>query len=43
MKTLTISNINLYELGQREIEVVNPFDKDVDFKIAIECIPYEEP
>jgi hypothetical protein len=42
MKTLSINNINLYELGTREIEVANPFDKDVDFKIRIECIPYED-
>jgi len=42
MKTLTINNVNLYELGTREIEVINPFDKDVDFKIQIQCLPYED-
>jgi hypothetical protein len=38
MRTFTISNVNLYEIGNSEITVSNPFDKDVDFKIKIENV-----
>lgn len=36
MKTFTISNVNLYEMSSSDITVVNPFDKDVTFKVVIE-------
>ena len=35
MRNLTIRNMNLYEIGTTEIEINNPFDKDVDFKIIV--------
>ena len=38
-----IKDINLYEVGNAEIEVFNPFDKDVDFKITLESITTAEP
>ena len=42
MRNLTIRNMNLYEMGTTEIEINNPFDKDVDFKIIVENVPYKE-
>ncbi len=38
MKTFTINNVALYETGNTEITVVNPFDKDVDFKVKLDNI-----
>ena len=38
-----IKDINLYEVGNAEIEVFNPFDKDVDFKITLESLFVQEP
>lgn len=40
MRTFTISNVCLYETGNSEISINNPFDKDVDFKIKIENMAY---
>lgn len=42
MRTFTVSNVGLYEIGNSEITVANPFDKDVDFKIRIENVPCPE-
>lgn len=39
MRTFSIINVNLYEIGNSEITITNPFDRDVDFKIKIENTP----
>ena len=42
MKTFTINSVNLYDIGTKELEIVNPFDQDVEFVIKIENIPFQE-
>jgi hypothetical protein len=39
MRTFTVSNVSLYETGNSEITITNPFDKDADFKVRIENVP----
>lgn len=38
MRTFNITTVNLYELGCFDVQVENPFDKDVDFKITVEHV-----
>lgn len=42
MKNIQVKNIAIYEQGQIEVEVQNPFDKDADFQISIEHVYKEE-
>ena len=38
IKTFNITNVSLYETGNTEIVVVNPFDKDADFRVRLENV-----
>jgi hypothetical protein len=39
MKVFTITNVSLYDTGVTEVVVVNPFPKDVEFKVRLDNVP----